>query len=117
MLRRFVAEEIEPRAKVIELTNAIPDELLAKAAKLGVFGLSIPEEYGGSGSSEVASCVALAALSHGPGGVTFYMAPSAPAAAIRLAGTDAQRRKFLPELARGELFSAFCLTEAGSGSD
>jgi acyl-CoA dehydrogenase len=117
MLRRFVREEIEPQAKVIEQSNSIPDDLLSKAAELGVFGLSIPEEYGGSGSSEMASCVGLEALSHGPGGVTFYMAPSAPAAAIRFAGSDEQRRKFLPELARGKLYSAFCLTEAGAGSD
>lgn len=116
-LRRFVADEIEPRASVIEQTNDIPDELLAKAAELGLFGLSIPEEYGGSGTSEVASCVALETLSHGPGGVTFYVAPSAPAAAIRFAGTEAQRRKFLPALARGDSFPAFCLTEAGAGSD
>ena len=116
-LRRFVADEIEPRASVIEQTNDVPDELLAKAAELGLFGLSIPEEYGGSGSSEVASCVALETLSHGPGGVTFYVAPSAPAAAIRFAGTEAQRQKYLPALARGDYFSAFCLTEAGAGSD
>ena len=116
-LRRFVADEIEPRASVIEKTNDIPDELLAMAGKLGLFGLSIPEEYGGSGSSEVATCVALETLSHGPGGVTFYVAPSAPAAAIRFAGTEAQRQKYLPALARGDYFSAFCLTEAGAGSD
>jgi acyl-CoA dehydrogenase len=116
-LRRFVADEIEPRAKTIEQTNDIPDELLAKGAGLGLCGLSIPEEYGGSGTSEVASCVALETLSHGPGGVTFYLAPSAPAAAIRFAGNETQRKKFLPALARGETFSAFCLSEAGAGSD
>jgi acyl-CoA dehydrogenase len=116
-LRRFVEDEIEPSAKVIEQTNDIPDELLAKGAALGLLGLSIPEEYGGSGTSEVASCVALETLSHGPGGVTFYLAPSAPAAAIRFAGNETQRKKFLPSLARGETFSAFCLSEAGAGSD
>ncbi|MGP1678311.1 MAG: acyl-CoA dehydrogenase family protein, partial [Burkholderiales bacterium] len=116
-LRRFVAEEIEPRASVVEQTNEVPQELLAKARELGLFGLSIPEAYGGSGESEVASCVALEALSHGPGGVTFFLAPSAPAAAIRFAGTEAQRQQYLPKLASGELFSAFCLTEAGAGSD
>ena len=116
-LRRFVAEEIEPRAAVIEQTNDVPQELLSKAAELGLFGLSIPEQYGGAGESELASCVALEALSHGPGGVTFFLAPSAPAAAIRLAGNEDQRRKFLPQLARGETYSAFCLTEAAAGSD
>lgn len=116
-LRRFVAEEIEPRAKIIEQTNDIPDDLLRKGAELGLCGLSIPEEYDGSGTSELASCVALETLSAGPGGLTFYLAPSAPAAAIRFAGNETQRRKYLPPLARGEMFSAFCLSEASAGSD
>jgi acyl-CoA dehydrogenase len=107
-VRRFVADEIEPGASVIEETNDIPDELLAKAAALGLFGLSIPEEYDGSGTSEVASCVALEALSHGPAGVVSYVASSAPAVAIRFAGTEAQRRKFLPALARVERLYRDC---------
>ena len=116
-VRKFVTEEIEPRAKDIEHTNDIPEDLLKKAAALGLFGLSIPEKYGGSGESELASSVALEAVSHGPGGATFYMAPSAPASAIYLAGNEAQREKFLPSLACGDAYSAFCLTEAGAGSD
>ena len=116
-LRRFVAEEIEPRASVIEKTNDVPQELLAKARELGLFGLSIPEQYGGSGDSETASCVALEALSHGPGCVICSLAHSAPSAAIRFAGSAPQRQQFLPKLASGEQFSAFCLTEAGAGSD
>lgn len=116
-LHRFVAEEIEPRAAEIEETNDLPDALLEKAAELGLFGLSIPEEFGGMGTSELASSVAVEALSHGPGGATFYLAPSAPAAAIRLAGTDAQRQRYLPDLASGKAYAAFCLSEAGAGSD
>lgn len=116
-LNRFLAEEIEPRAMEIERTNDIPDPILAKAAELGLFGMSIPEKFGGLGESELTSCVALETLSHGPGGVTFYLAPSAPAAAIHLAGNDAQRERYLPRLARGEIFSSFCLSEAGAGSD
>jgi len=117
MLQRFVADEIEPQAQAIEDANDIPDDLLRKAAALGLFGMSIPEEFGGMGGSELASSVAVEALSHGPGGPTFYLAPSAPAAAIRLAGNDAQRQRFLPKLASGEDFAAFCLSEAGAGSD
>ncbi len=116
-LHRFVADEIEPRAAQIEEANDIPDDLLAKAAELGLFGMSIPEEYGGIGASELASSVAVETLSHGPGGATFYLAPSAPAAAIRLAGNEEQRRRFLPELASGRTYAAFCLSEAGAGSD
>ncbi|HEX6979725.1 MAG TPA: acyl-CoA dehydrogenase family protein [Alphaproteobacteria bacterium] len=116
-LNRFLADEIEPRAAEIERTNDIPDAILAKAAELGLFGMSIPEEYDGLGTSEMVSCVALETLSRGPGGVTFYLAPNAPAAAIRFAGNEEQRRRFLPPMARGESFAAFCLSEAGAGSD
>lgn len=117
MLRRFVDEEIAPRAGEIERTNEVPADLLAQAAELGLFGFSIPEAYGGLGESELMSSVALEMLSRGPGGVTFFIAPSAPAAAIRLGGNDAQRERFLPDLAAGKTFAAFCLSEAGAGSD
>ncbi|MEX0759113.1 MAG: acyl-CoA dehydrogenase family protein, partial [Tistlia sp.] len=116
-VRRFVADEVEPRANEIDATNQVPEAILDKARELGLFGLSIPEEYGGIGESELASSVALEAMSHGPGGVTFYVAPSAPAAAIRFAGTDEQKQRYLPDLASGTRFAAFCLSEAGAGSD
>jgi acyl-CoA dehydrogenase len=116
-IRRFVAEVVEPRAQEIEDDNEIPEDVLQAARELGLFGLSIPEEHGGIGESELASSVALETLSHGPGGVTFYVAPSAPAAAIRLAGRDDQKRRYLPDLASGTRFAAFCLSEAGAGSD
>ena len=117
MLRRFVDDEINPQAAEIERTNNVPQSLLTRAADLGLFGFSIPEQYGGLGESELMSSVALEALSRGPGGATFFIAPTAPAAAIRLAGTDAQREAFLPYLASGKSFAAFCLSEAGAGSD
>lgn len=117
MLCRFLDNVIFPEANWIETHNEVPQSILTKAAELGLFGFSIPEEYGGLGDSEMMSCVALETLSRGPGGVTFFLAPSAPAAAIRFAGTQAQRDRYLPRLAQGEIFSAFCLSEAGAGSD
>lgn len=114
---RFVDEIIEPNAHRIEDDNEIPQGVLDEAAKLGLFGLSIPEQYGGFGESEIASCVMLEALSKGPGGVTFFIAPTAPAAALRFAGTEAQRQRYLPDLASGRKFASFCLSEAGAGSD
>src|SRR5690606_41203982 len=113
-LKRFVQAEIEPLADVFEEKNDIPDELLAKAAEMGLFGLSIPEEFGGMGTSELASSVAVEALSRGPGGATFYLAPSAPAAAIRFAGNTDQKQRYLPQLASGQTYAAFCLSEAGA---
>ncbi len=117
MLRRFVDNEVEPHAAEIDRTNEIPAVILDKARELGLFGLSMPEEFGGLGESELASSVAIETLSRGPGGVTFYIAPSAPAAAIRAAGTPAQRERYLARLASGQAFAAFCLTEEGAGSD
>lgn len=117
MLRRFVDDVVAPRAAEIEQSNAVPADVLAKAGELGLFGFSIPEAYGGLGESELMSAVALEALSRGPAGPTFFIAPSAPAAAIRLGGTEAQCRAFLPDLAAGRSFAAFCLSEAGAGSD
>ena len=114
---RFVDEVALPCAQEIERTNEIPQAVLDQAADLGLFGLSIPEQYGGFGESEIASCVMLEALSRGPGGVTFFIAPTAPAAALRFAGTEAQRRRYLPDLASGHRFASFCLSEAGAGSD
>ena len=116
-LKRFVQTEIEPRAHVLDETNDLPDELLEKAAEIGLFGLSIPEEFGGMGTSELASSVAVETLSHGPGGATFYLAPSAPAGAIRFAGTSEQQQRYLPQLASGQTYAAFCLSESGAGSD
>ena len=117
VLRKFVDDIIEPRAEEIDSTNDIPEEIFDRAREIGLFGLSIPEKYGGIGENELISSVALETLSRGPGGPAIYLAPSAPAAAIRLAGTDEQREKYLPTLARGEEYAAFCLSEAGAGSD
>lgn len=116
-IRAFVDNVVEPHASLIDRTNEIPEVIFEKARELGFFGFSIPEEYGGLGESELASSVALETLSHGPGGVTFFVAPSAPAAAIHLVGKEDQKRKYLPPLAAGERFPAFCLSESGAGSD
>lgn len=116
-VRGFVKDFVQPHAGEIDRTNEIPEPIFAKARELGLFGFSIPEEYGGLGISEIISSVAVEEMSHGPGGVTFYVAPSAPAAAINLVGRDDQKQRFLPDLASGERFAAFCLSEAGAGSD
>jgi len=116
-VRSFVDGFVEPHALTIDRTNEIPEEIFVEARKLGLFGFSIPEAYGGLGEDEIVSCVGLETMSHGPGGVTFYIAPSAPSAAINLVGREDQKQKYLPGLAAGERFSAFCLSEAGAGSD
>lgn len=116
-VRGFIDDVVEPHAQHIDQMNEIPEIVFEKARELGLFGFSIPEEFGGLGTSELISSVAVETMSYGPGGVTFFVAPSAPAAAINLVGRDDQRQKYLPGLAAGERFAAFCLSEAGAGSD
>lgn len=116
-IRAFVDDVVLPHASAIDATNEVPEEIFDKARELGLFGFSIPENYGGLGTSELMSSVALEEMSRGPGGLTFFIAPSAPAAAINLVGRDDQKDRYLPDLAGGRRYAAFCLSEAGAGSD
>jgi alkylation response protein AidB-like acyl-CoA dehydrogenase len=116
-VRTFVARVAEPAAAEMERTNAIPDSVLRAGADVGLFGLGIPEEYGGAGTDLLTTVVALEALCEGPNAVSMVMGPSAPAAALVMAGTDEQRQKYLPSLAAGEVIASFALTESEAGSD
>jgi acyl-CoA dehydrogenase len=116
-VRAFVEKEAEPLAEQIDREARVPPSLLKQAAELGLFGLSIPAEYDGAGFGELGSVVALEELSRTNGAVSMLICPTAPAATIALAGTEAQKRKYLPPMARGEKIAAFCLTEPEAGSD
>jgi acyl-CoA dehydrogenase len=116
-VRDFVQKEAEPLAEQIDREGRIPSSLLKQAAELGLFGLSIPPEYGGAGFGELGSVVALEELSRTNGAVSMVICPTAPAATIALAGTEAQKQKYLPPLASGERLAGFCLTEPSAGSD
>ena len=116
-VRDFVQKEAEPLAERIDQEARIPSSLLKQAAELGLFGLSIPPEYGGAGFGELGSVVALEELSRTNGAVSMVICPTAPAATIALAGTEAQKQKYLPPLASGERLASFCLTEPSAGSD
>jgi acyl-CoA dehydrogenase len=116
-VRAFVEKEAEPLAEQIDREAEVPRNLLRKAAELGFFGLSIPAEYEGAGFGELGSVVALEELARTNGAVSMLICPTAPAATIVLAGTEGQKQKHLPPLARGERIAAFCLTEPEAGSD
>ena len=116
-VRDFVEKEADPLAEQIDREARIPTSLLKQAAELGLFGLSIPPEYGGAGFGELGSVIALEELSRTNGAVSMVVCPTAPAATIALAGTEAQKQKYLPPLASGERLASFCLTEPGAGSD
>ncbi|WP_027460057.1 acyl-CoA dehydrogenase family protein [Deinococcus murrayi] len=118
-VRGFMLEVVEARAREIEDTNRVPPELLRGAAELGLFGLSIPEEYGGVGLGALGRCAVYEALGQGHmgfGGVISAHASIGTSGLVRL-GTEEQKRRFLPRMASGECIAGFAITEPSSGSD
>ena len=118
-LRRFVERELDPISEQVEEEDHIPDQVVAKLAELGLFGLGIPEEYGGQGLSVVGQCVANEELSRTNACFRTRIGTNngIGSMGILLAGTEEQKRRFLPELASGRMVGAFALTEANAGSD
>lgn len=118
-LRKFVDKELEPIAEKVEEEDRIPDETVAKMADLGLFGLSIPVDYGGFGMNVLGQCVAMEELSRTNACFRTRIGTNNGIGSMGIvrAGTEAQRRKFLPKLATGEMIGAFALTEPNAGSD
>jgi alkylation response protein AidB-like acyl-CoA dehydrogenase len=119
-LAREVAEaEITPNATGWDREHRFPDELYPKLAELGLLGVCVPEEYGGAGADFLSYVLVLEELSRGDAGVGVTVAVHTSAATLPILafGTDEQRARFVPPLARGEHLGAFALTEPGSGSD
>ena len=117
--RRFSRERVEPHAHGWHLADAlIPMEVVTEMAEMGVFGLTIPEEHGGLGLSKLAMCVVSEELSRGYIGVGSLGTRSEIAAELILGGgTEAQRARWLPALASGEVLPTAVFTEPGTGSD
>ena len=117
--RRFADEEVAPHAHEWHLKDElIPIEVIDKLAELGVFGLTIPEEFGGLGMGKVAMCIVTEELSRGYIGVGSLSTRSEIAGElIILGGTDQQKSTFLPRLASGETIPTAVFTEPDTGSD
>ncbi|WP_417804557.1 acyl-CoA dehydrogenase family protein [Thalassospira lucentensis] len=117
--RRFVDEKVAPHAHGWhERDELIPIEIVNEMSELGVFGLTIPEEFGGLGMGKTAMCVVTEELSRGYIGVGSLGTRSEIAAElIRLGGTDAQKQHYLPKLASGEILPTAVFTEPNNGSD
>lgn len=118
-IRDFMLSRVEARAHEIEATNHIPEELTREAAALGLFGLSIPEEYGGVGLGMLGRCAVYEALGQGHmgfGGMISAHASIGTSGLVKL-GTEAQKEKYLPRMATGECVAGFAITEPSSGSD
>jgi len=119
LAREFAESEIAPNAGEWDRQHGFPRELIGKLADLGLLGVCIPEEYGGAGADFLSYILVLEELSRADAGVgvTVAVHTSAVTLPILTFGTDEQRSRFVPPLARGEAIGAFALTEAEAGSD
>jgi alkylation response protein AidB-like acyl-CoA dehydrogenase len=115
----FAEAEITPNAAAWDREHGFPRELLGKLAELGLLGVCIPEEYGGAGADFLSYILVLEELSRADAGVGVTVAVHTSAVTLPILnfGTDEQRSRFVPPLARGEAIGAFALTEPESGSD
>jgi len=118
-MRRFSEAEVMPHAHEWHLSNSyIPLETIAKLADLGVFGVSMPEEFGGLGLGKEAMCIVSEELSRGYIGVGSLGTRSEIAGELILAnGTLEQKAKYLPKIAAGEILPTAVFTEPNTGSD
>jgi alkylation response protein AidB-like acyl-CoA dehydrogenase len=118
-VRDFAERELVPAAARIDDTGEFPAEELKKIAGLGLFGLTIPEGYGGSGRGKLDLCVVVEELARASAAIDDYLRVSLSLAIVPIIefGTEAQKKKYLPPHARGEKMACFALTEAGAGSD
>ena len=118
-VRDFAKRELEPIADRLDRNEEYPFEIIKKMAELGITGLTIPEQYGGSGGTFVQWCIAIEEIAHACAGTATILDTSLGLAAhcINAWGSGEQKKRFLTPLAKGEKIGCFGLTEANAGSD
>ena len=115
---KIAEEKIRPVAAKYDQSEEYPWEIIKVAAEAGLFGLFIPEEYGGMSVNVLNLCIATEELSRACGGIAVCYAASALGTfPIVLFGNDQQKKKYLPDLANGKKVAAFAITEPEAGSD
>lgn len=119
MIRNFVEREVEPLAIQIEEEDAIPEHLVEKAKDLGLFGISIPEQYGGIGLNAVGKATVLEQLGRTHNGFVSLISAHTGIGSTGLVklASEHLKNKYLPEMAAGTKIGAFALSEPGAGSD
>jgi alkylation response protein AidB-like acyl-CoA dehydrogenase len=119
LAREFAADEIEPHAAEWDREHRFPRELFGRLGQLGLLGVCIPEEYGGAGADFLSYILVVEAISRADAGIGVSLSVHTGAVALPILtfGSDEQRSRFVPPLARGEVLGAFALTEPEAGSD
>ena len=119
LARDFAQKRLKPNSAECDRAASLPREVLNEMGKLGLLGMTIPEEWGGAGTDYVSYVLALEQIAAGDGAVSTIMSVnnSPVCAAIARYGSKAQKARFLVPLSRGEMIGAFCLTEPHAGSD
>lgn len=118
MVREFAETKVKPIAAEIDRNHRFPEETVAAMGELGLMGISIPEEYSGSGGGTISYALTVEELSrvcasHG----TILAVHVGAINAIRLFGTEEQKKKFIPDMASGKKIACLCMTESGAGTD
>ena len=123
MLRKsvgdFAQDRIAPRADEIDRSNQFPRDLWPEMGALGLHGITVEEEYGGSGQGYLAHCIAMEEVSRASAavGLSYGAHSNLCVNQLRRNGTEAQKRKYLPKLVSGEHVGALAMSEPGAGSD
>ncbi|YBW41143.1 isovaleryl-CoA dehydrogenase [Nitrobacter sp. TKz-YC01] len=119
MVRDFSANEIAPRAAEIDTSNQFPRDLWPKLGALGLHGITVEEDYGGSGLGYLEHCIAMEEISRGSAsvGLSYGAHSNLCINQLRRNGSEAQKRKYLPKLISGEAVGALAMSEPGAGSD
>ncbi|WP_018922661.1 acyl-CoA dehydrogenase family protein [Salsuginibacillus kocurii] len=117
-IRDFIKHEVDPLAMEIEEQDDIPPNLVEKSKEMGLFGLSIPEKYGGLGIGMVGKCALYEEIGKTHNGYTTLIGAHSGIGSVGVVemGNEEQKAKYLPQLASGEMIGAFALTEPAAGS-
>jgi alkylation response protein AidB-like acyl-CoA dehydrogenase len=117
-VRRLAQDKVKPRARDIDRSGQYPDDLFDEFRRADLLGLCIPEEYGGSGAGILGLALAIEEVTKYSNVLgLMLLLTRLPTGPVMIAGTEQQKKRYLPGIARGETRAAFCLSEPGAGSD
>ena len=118
-MRRYAREELVPAEDEVETTEEIPDRIVRQLKEFGLFGMTVPEEYGGLGLSVYEEVRMVFEITYASPVFRSYFGTTNGVGTLGLVneGTDEQRQRYLPRIASGEMMASFCLSEPDAGSD